>query len=107
MVLSNGVPFLLIRGYSAGGFTGDTPEKCIELCEGFPLISADLSETGHEKAAQDLIKSEMFQKLYRTPEGRKEAADMLLVQVGEKEPQKLEGISTITITITPPPEEKK
>jgi hypothetical protein len=107
MAVSNGVPFLLIRGYSTAGFTSDTPEKTIELCEGFPLLSADLSETGYEKAAQDLIKSEMFQKLYTTPNGRKGAADMLLVQAGAKESQKLQGSSTITVTITPDPEDKK
>jgi hypothetical protein len=107
MAVSNGVPFLLIRGYRAGGFTGDSPEKTVELCEGFSLIPADLSETGYEKAAQELIKSEIFRKLYSTPEGRNEAADMLLVQAGAKEPEKLEGTSTITITITPPPEDKK
>jgi hypothetical protein len=107
MAISNGVPFMLIRGYSAAGFTGDTPEKTLELCESFPLLSADLSENGYEKAARDLIKSEMFQKLYSTPGGRKEAADMLLVQAGAKEPEKLEGTSTLTITITPSPEDKK
>jgi hypothetical protein len=107
MADSNGVPFLLIRGYSTGGFTSDTPEKTIELCEGFSLLSADLSETGYEKAARDLIKSEMFQKLYTSLQGRKEATDMLLVQAGAKEPEKLEGTSKITVTITPAAEDKK
>lgn len=80
MALSQGVPFLLLRGYSSGGYTSDTVEKCVELCKGFNLISEDLPEQGYEKAARALVTSQTFEQLYVTPEGRKEAEAMVLAQ---------------------------
>ena len=108
MILSQGVPFLLLRGYGMGGYTSDTGEKCVELCEKFPLISADLPEKGFQEAAQELIKNETFQKLYSTPEGRKEATEMILAQAsGTNLQSRFVGVSTISISTSPPPETKK
>jgi hypothetical protein len=108
MVLSQGVPFLLLRGYGMGGYTSDTAEKCVELCEKFPLISADLPEKDFQEAAQELIKNETFQKLYSTPAGRKEATEMILAQAsGTNLGSRIVGVSTIRISTSPPPETKK
>lgn len=80
MVITNGIPFLLIKGYNAGGYSSDTPEKCVELCKGFSLIPADLREGDYEEAARELVESENFQKLYPDPEKRKQSVEMILNQ---------------------------
>ncbi len=104
MILSHRVPFLLVGGYNAGGYSGDTPEKCVQLCEKFSIIKDDLPEEGFEKAAQDLIQSEIFQKLYLTADGRNEAAQMILAQaVRTNSEPPTTGQGTITISITPDP----
>jgi hypothetical protein len=100
MALSRGVPFLLLKGYRAGGATADTARKCVERCENFSLISADLPEGAFQEAAQELIRSEAFQKLYLTAGGRKEAADMVLDQAQLTRPQP-QGSGSISVTPAP------
>jgi hypothetical protein len=80
LALSDGVPFLLVNGYSAGGYTTDTPEKCIQLCEGFSLVTADLSATNHLDAAIDLVQSDKFKRLYANTNGFTEMSEMVMEQ---------------------------
>jgi hypothetical protein len=71
---------LLVRGYASGGYSGDTPEKCIKECEGLPLVAKDLSEEGFERAANDLINSDNFQRLYLSETGKADSVKMILAQ---------------------------
>jgi hypothetical protein len=80
IAVSNGVPFLLIRGYNAIGYSGDTPEKCVELCAGFSLVPDDFREGDYENAARELVQSENFQKLYSDSQKRKQWGEMILNQ---------------------------
>jgi hypothetical protein len=64
LILSQGIPFLLITGYEGSGYTDDTGDKCVHLCEGFKLITRALPENGYEDAARALVKSEEFETLY-------------------------------------------
>jgi hypothetical protein len=101
IALSHGVPFLLVRDYDEGGFTSDTADKCVKLCESFPLISADLPDQGFEDAAQDLLKSELFQKLYLTRDSKEGADSMILEQASSNPKQETKGFtSTIDITVS-------
>lgn len=100
IALSDGVPFLLVRDYNAGGFTSDTADKCVKLCEGFPLISTDLPEQGLKDAAQNLVKSELFQGLYSTPESKEDANIMILEQASDDpKPEAKEFRSTIEVNV--------
>jgi hypothetical protein len=80
IAVSRGVPFLLVRGYASGGRSEDTPQKCVEFCEGLSLITADLREEGFQKAAGDLIKTDLFQGLYLDPKSKREATEMIMRQ---------------------------
>ena len=64
IVLSRGVPFLVILGYNSSGYTSDTADKCVEKCAGFSLVTTDLAETGYEDAARELMLDESFRSLY-------------------------------------------
>jgi len=68
IALSDGVPFLLLNGSMSGGWTSDTGSACVNLCGHFSIITNDLPQTGYKKAAQDLINSEAFRRLYINPE---------------------------------------
>jgi hypothetical protein len=63
IAISNGVPFLLIRGYDIGGVP-EQATKCLKLCEGLSLIEKDYPLTGYEKAARDLVQMDAFRLLY-------------------------------------------
>jgi hypothetical protein len=80
LILSHGTPFLLVRGYEASGYTSDTADKCVELCEKFSLILDDLPEKDYENAARELIRTETFKNLYLTAENRNAAEKMVLAQ---------------------------
>lgn len=64
IALSDGVPFLLIDGYNAGAGSGENVLACIAKCRSLELIPADLPETGFRGAAEKLMKSEQFRRLY-------------------------------------------
>ena len=64
LVLSRGAPFLLIYGFNGSGYTSDTADKCLQLCEGFTLIPRELPEGGYEDAANALLESKEFRMLY-------------------------------------------
>lgn len=103
LVISNGVPLLLVKGFNAMGYTSDTAENCVALCEGFSLVAADLSDKEYETAAQGLVKSETFQKLYPDSKSRKQAEIMVLTQAkppSKREPKPL-GWSKTEIKISP------
>jgi len=105
LALSKGVPFLLLRGYASGAFTSDTGENCVKMCEGFALITADLPENGFPEAAQALVHTEAFQKLYST-DGLKEATRMVLAQAESTRPES-SNVGVSRITVTPAPETEK
>jgi hypothetical protein len=81
LALSGGVPFVLVSGYIAGGYTSDTPDKCIELCRGFSLITSDLPTTNHLDAAIDLVQSEKFKRLYSDTNDLPNVSEMVMRQV--------------------------
>jgi len=64
VAMSHGMPFLLIAGYNGSGYSDDTADKCLQLCEALPLIPRDLSDGDYEKGAQELVESDDFKKLY-------------------------------------------
>jgi hypothetical protein len=80
IALSKNVPFLLVRGYAAAGYSGDTPEKCVQLCQALNLISADLAEVNYRSAAEDLIQGNEFQRLYLASQERMNMAALILAQ---------------------------
>jgi hypothetical protein len=84
LTLSDGVPFYIFEGYNLGGRISESAYGCCKLCEGFPMIAADLSDANFETAARDLIKSEAFRKLYLDPGESSKMADMVLDQAGAK-----------------------
>jgi len=79
IALSDRVPFLLLIGYRLGG-RGESPLACVELCQKFELIPADLPSKGYDAAARTLINSSNFQKLYQNPKNRVEMAEIILRQ---------------------------
>jgi hypothetical protein len=63
IALSEGVPFLLVKGYSLKG-QPESAAKCLQRCEGFVLVKEDYPSAGSEKAARALTKTESFRQLY-------------------------------------------
>jgi hypothetical protein len=80
IVLSDGVPFFVIRGYQSGGYTGDTAEKCIEQCEHFSIVTNDLRTEARDEAARDLIATEGFKRLYNNSDDVKPMSEMISAQ---------------------------
>lgn len=80
---AQGVPFLLLNGYQSGGFTSDTGAACVKICEGLPLISTDLPDSGYVEAAEALIVSERFRRLYTNNDDLRQAAHDLLTSIVE------------------------
>ncbi|AMV27423.1 hypothetical protein VT84_23690 [Gemmata sp. SH-PL17] len=73
--VSEGTPFVLVKGYAPGGKIGGG-KQCLETCADLELIKEDYSTKDWDKAAHKLIKSEHFLKLY--PEcDRQEMADFI------------------------------
>ena len=64
LAVSHGVPFLLISGYNLSGYTDDSADKCLKCCEGFDLITNELSEQGYADAERALVNSDEFKSLY-------------------------------------------
>ena len=85
--LSNGVPFLLVEGYSLKG-KAESAVACLKLCEGFALVKEDYASTDYEKAARALIKTDAFRQLYQEAD-RQGMADMILRQA--KKPKAVES----------------
>jgi hypothetical protein len=61
--ISDGVPFVVVGGYSSGGKIGGG-KQCLDLCENLSLIKEDYSTKNWENAAKTLIRSEAFLQLY-------------------------------------------
>jgi len=80
LAVSHEVPFLLLRGYGSGGFTSDTPARCLEICATFPIRETDLSETGYVEAAKALVGTSALQNLYSDLSSRSIAVEMILEQ---------------------------
>ncbi len=85
IAVSDGVPFLLVQGYRMGG-VGESPEDCVKACESLSLIPADLPEGGYAKAAQALVGSDEFQRLYSEAEDTKRMASVILRQTEHTPP---------------------
>ena len=81
LALSDNVPFLVVEGYSFGGWRPG-PEGLLKKCESLSLITADLSNTNFEAAARTLIQSKAFQQLYKDPKIQQREAKMILGQAG-------------------------
>ena len=64
LALSDGVPFFLLNGYQGGG-RPEAPDECVAACRDLPLISSDLPTNGFALAAQKLIASDSFHRLYK------------------------------------------
>lgn len=82
LVFSEGVPFLVIEGYSGSGRVED-PMKFLDLCESLPLRESDLPTKGYDAAARSLVASEVFGQLYADERTKKEMAKMILKQASE------------------------
>ncbi|HEY5043924.1 MAG TPA: hypothetical protein VIK53_18275 [Verrucomicrobiae bacterium] len=67
VAISDGTPFMLIDGHHIEGIGSESGARDVSQCEGFSIINAGLPTQGYKKAAQDLIQSELFQKLYKDP----------------------------------------
>jgi hypothetical protein len=80
IAMAHNVPFLLVRGYASGGYSDDTPQKCLQVCQELSLIPSDLPEKGFTEAAHELIQSPQFKKLYPAAKDRDEASRMILAQ---------------------------
>ena len=81
--LSDGLPFLLIRGYRLEG-KAESGIECLKLCQSLSLVKQDYPSTGYEKAARALVQSDSFRQLYDEAD-REEMADMILQQAKKAE----------------------
>jgi hypothetical protein len=68
LALSDGVPFFIYRGYNFDGRLGESGAGDLEICKNFELIPADLPEGNYEKAANKLLRSQIFLNLYKEPD---------------------------------------
>jgi hypothetical protein len=79
VMLSRGVPFVVMRGYSMGG--KPTPAgRMIEACRGFTMLKEDLPVTGHLEAAQALVDSAEFKAMFSDADDAKEMGEYVLEQ---------------------------
>jgi hypothetical protein len=78
VAISEGVPFLLVEGYTLNG-KAEPATECLKLCEGFALVKEDYLVSGYEKAARALIETKTFRGLYREADKR-EMVEMVLRQ---------------------------
>jgi hypothetical protein len=87
ITISEGVPFFLLTGYTLIG-QGEPPDECLKMCEKLNLVSRDLEKHNFSKAAEVLIKSEAFQRLYSSPNDLKEMSDLMKLQASGDLPHK-------------------
>lgn len=104
LALYHGVPFLLIYGYNAGGYTSDTADKCLQLCEGFSLITKDLPENGYEVAARAFVESHEFRTIYLHTNELPYVENMILGQARCDDPMTRRGIEVKDVKISNPPQ---
>jgi hypothetical protein len=111
IALYRGVPFLLIYGYEGSGYTSDTADKCVQLCEGFSLITNDLPENGYEVTAHSFVESQEFRAIYLHTNALVYVEKMILGQARCDDPLARRGISpentiknTIDVKIWNPPQ---
>jgi hypothetical protein len=99
MAISNGVPFLVIRGYNLGGVQ-ESAWKSLKLCESLSLIEKDYPLAGYEQAAWDLLQTNSLRDLYKLTDslltlyvgqGRPTMAGMILRQAIGKNEQLANG----------------
>lgn len=64
IAVQNGVPFLLVQGYSLGGMP-ESAKRCLKLCEGFPFADKEYSTSRDGEAAKTLINSKSLRELYK------------------------------------------
>jgi hypothetical protein len=80
IVLSDGVPFFVIKGYQSGGYSGDTAEKCLELCAQYQMLTNDMSISNCTSAARHLVESNEFGEIYKDKDNVKEMSEMIIDQ---------------------------
>jgi len=80
IALSDGVPFMLVNGSQMYGMPSTTGAYDVRKCRDFQLIDHDYPTKGFERAAQDLIQSELFQKLYKDPLDKEQMTQEILNQ---------------------------
>jgi hypothetical protein len=80
LILSDGIPFLLVNSYGGSGYTDDTGDKCLQICEGFTLITKEIPEMGYTHAAYVLIESDDFKASYADTNVLKYVNPMILAQ---------------------------
>lgn len=80
IAISDGVPFMLVNGSQMYGMPSTTGAYDVQKCRDFQLIDHDYPSKGFEKAAQDLIQSELFQNLYKDPNDKEQMAKEILNQ---------------------------
>lgn len=80
IAISDGVPFMLVNGNQMYGLPSTTCAYDVQKCRDFQLIDHYYPTTGFEKAAQDLIQSELFQNLYKDPKDKEQMAQEILNQ---------------------------
>jgi hypothetical protein len=83
IALSDGVPFLLVRGYQLNG-RPESAIKCLNLCDGFAMVKKDYPSAGYEKAARALIQTRSFRQCYDEEE-LSAMAEMVLRQAKKTE----------------------
>ena len=82
LMFSEGVPFLVIEGYSGSGRV-ESPVEFLKQCESLPLRKSELPAKGFEAAARSLVASEAFGQLYEDEATRRNMAKMIMRQASE------------------------
>jgi hypothetical protein len=82
LALSDGIPFYIYRGYNIGGRFDETGLDYCKLCQGFQMITNDITNMNFTAAAKDLFKDEKFQKLYFPEDEVEEIKSLVMDQTG-------------------------
>jgi hypothetical protein len=83
VAFSEGIPFVLVNGYSSGGGPGDLAINIIQECEHLTMIETDLplcSNKDAVRAAELLISGDTFKYLYVNNDATKSASSFVLWQ---------------------------
>jgi hypothetical protein len=83
MAISDGVPFMLIDGYSFGGISFESGVTDVYQCQHLPIFKWKIPVSGCRPAAQKLVASENFQKLYKNINDRIKMTQEVLDQAGQ------------------------
>lgn len=79
IAFSNGIPFLIIRGYRLHG-RGEGLFQYLETCEKLPIRETEIPRANYQEAALKLIGTKNFHELFMNSEEEKDLADLILKQ---------------------------